>query len=148
MASPPFWICHCRLVPYQPPASLAYREARKPVTIERDCAMSGMAESHRIDSEQNTSPIIEAMSHPDGLLSSWNQMERRTICSPLSVITPMSGRAISAGMNSRMLTMLTTENTSAMRVSGRRQWLLVNRKAQAASGADALSVKTNANAAT
>ena len=90
--------------------------------------MSGIAESHSMDSEQNTSPIIEAMSHPEGLLNSWNQMDRRTISSPLSVITPISGNAINAGMNSRMLTMLTNENTSAMRVSGRRQWLLVNRK--------------------
>ena len=44
--------------------------------------------------------------------------------------------------------MLTSEKTSAIRDRGRRQWLLVNRKAQAASGADAVSVNTKANAAT
>jgi len=49
----------------------------------------------------------------------------------------MSGKAMSAGMNSRILTMLTREKISAMRDRGRRQWLLVNRKAQAASGAEA-----------
>ena len=91
---------------------------------------------------------MPASSQPDGLTSSWNHIDRRTICSPLSVITPMSGRAMRAGMNSRMLTMLTREKISAMRDRGRRQWLLVNRKAQAASGADAVRVNTKAKAAT
>ena len=44
--------------------------------------------------------------------------------------------------------MLTSEKSSDTRDSGRRQWLLVNRKAQAASGADDVSVNTKAKAAT
>ena len=46
------------------------------------------------------------------------------------------------GMNRMMLNIPTTANNSDTRESGRRQWLLVNRKATAATGAALVIMKT------
>ena len=55
----------------------------------------------------------------------------------------IGGRISIIGMNVMMLKMPTTANSSDTRERGRRQWLLVNRKATAATGAAEVIIKTN-----
>ena len=80
-----------------------------------------------------------------------SQMARRAAISPSMPGTKagfsMAGSTMTMGMKSRTLRTPTTAKSSATRDRGRRQWLLVNRKAAVASGAPLVTMKTKEKAA-
>ena len=142
-ARPAFCAFHCFLVPYQPPEISPYSGRRQPVAVSRASAKSGRAERHSKATPHTAKPTKPRKSHRWGApKGTSNHRVRRTSKSvPATAVLNMGGIANIRGMNRMILTTPTTANSSATRDTGRRQWLLVKRKAQAASGAAPVTIK-------